>query len=77
MLVAGTVAAQSPEDANSHALRLLCMEALGKVHRSPQEALGACLSMLQCDGLSHRSAPLSYIMAPEQLPLYSQWMTWY
>ena len=58
MLVAANVAEQSPEDANSHALRLLCMEALGKVHASPQEALGVCLSMLQCDGLSHRSVPL-------------------
>ena len=56
MLVAATVAEQSQEDANSHALHLLCMEALGKVHESPQEALGSCLSMLQCDGLSLRSA---------------------
>ena len=59
MLIAATVAKHSPEDANSHALHLLCMEALGKVHESPQEALEACLSMLQCDGLSHRSVPLS------------------
>ena len=58
LLTAAAVAEHSPENANGHALRLLCMAALGKVQESPPEALRACLSMLQCDGLSHRFAPV-------------------
>ena len=42
LAAAESVAESNPEDVNAHALRLLCMEALGKINESPAEALAAC-----------------------------------
>ena len=54
LAAAKRAAESSPEDANAHALRLLCMEATGATDASPAEALAACVDLLRCDGSSHR-----------------------